>query len=233
MNNVPFGSYLFQSTFSGCALTVYLPKLVVIDWIPRGSDLEAIHEHLHPIVFLFGDQQRGAVVYGDRVVTAPITYNEWAALVPGVYLPGQAGPFTFVAGMVCNYPVARFFGNTYYGYRKRLGTLLWKGRNCEVSVGKPIMRMALDQPTACDAEAATALFTHLQSPVLGLNANGDFMFSHWNFDPAIAEFWRVGARVEVDRRFAPGVSPFAAAVSRDDGFMLRGLPWQLSAPARS
>lgn len=226
------GSYLFQSTFSGCALTVHLPRVIVTDWIPPGCGLKSTSEHLHPVVFLFGDQQRGAMVYGERVVTAPITYNEWAALVPGVTTAGQESAFTFVAGMVCNYPVAQFYGNTFYGYRKQLGSLFWDENNCEISVRETIMRASLEQPAACDLEDVEELFNYLHAPILGLDSRGGLMYSQWKFQPEIAEFWRVAASLEVDHAFAPGVNPFSAAVTQKDGFMLRGLPWQLTAPMR-
>jgi hypothetical protein len=231
VNSAKTESYLFQSTFSGCALTAHLPRPLVAAWIPEGCELESDHQHLHPVIFLFGDQQRGAMVYGERAVSAPITYNEWAALVPGVRAGGQV--FLFVASMVCNYPVAQFYGNNYYGYRKQLGSLHWTDRECEISVREPLMRATLEPATACGNAEADELFSTLQSPVLGLGSRGRFMHSCWKFQPEIAEFWRVGATLEVDRAFAPGVTPFSAVVSRDNGFLVRGVPWQLTAPMGS
>jgi hypothetical protein len=219
---------IFQSTFDGCWMISRLPVPFVEAGLPDGFSLTS--SGTHPVVFFFGDQLRGAVIVGGRVVSAPISYNEWGAVVPAVSCKGSAEQFTVVLRMICNYPIATVVGKYLYGYDKQAGEMAWNANHYTVAQNENIMAIDVSNPVACSQRRLVELDALLGNRVVGRSAVGVPLYSHWEFDTAIAETWQFSAEFSANSPFSQSTEPFSGSISAEDGLMVRGMTWKVSVP---
>ena len=228
MSNQSNPRSIFQSTFDGCWITSWLPARFVEAGLPKGYSLAS--DGTHPVVFFFGDQLRGAMVIGGRTVSAPISYNEWGAVVPNVCCEHSAEKFSVVLRMICNYPIATIVGRYIYGYEKQAGEMSWQVNHYTVARDKNIMEIDVHNTVPCSQGRLVELDALLGNRVVGRSATGLPLYTHWTFGTEIAETWEFSAEFCADSPFRQRTQPFTGSITAENGLMVRGMTWKVSAP---
>lgn len=219
---------IFQSTFDGGWFRTQLPASLARSMLPPDFTIDS--EHTHPAFFFFGDQLRGAFYVGSRLVSAPISYNEWGVIFPYVNFKGTSEKLSVISQMVCNYPIATSVGRQLYGYNKQSGLMRWDGNTYSVSRTRPIMEITISPPKGCRAQDVSLLQVLNEHRVVGVSVGGQLLFSRWELDLGVAETWKIGANFTLGIEKSKNNRVYCDSVSAEQGLMVRGLLWKVSFP---
>jgi hypothetical protein len=196
--------------------------------------------HLHPVVFLYGEQTAGALLFGGTTLPTGIRYAELCMAVPFVVRHPRDCLQLFIARMYCAYYPATWNGNVHYGFSKEMATMGWAGPmfvatradgtllvEITVDASEPWSQArSLTLPNLASARAVLSL------PVLGRKRDGTHVRSYfdWGFDDALVR--PADACVNIAASILPGLTPRRCYDVAGGSFEVRGLIWRLSWPLR-
>ena len=123
-------SFAGQARFHGWIVFTSWPRGDVEPLLPAELELAAstaAHD-MHPVVFAFGEQTEGAVIFGGLTLPSAPGYHEFGMAVPFVKLREGRLLYVYVARMYATYLPAVLAGNAYYGFGKEMATMGWRGR---------------------------------------------------------------------------------------------------------
>jgi hypothetical protein len=234
-------AFATRAVFSGFAVCALPPRVQVEALLPGELALAGVGDGpsaRHPLVFVFGEQTRCAMVVGGVDVERDVAYQELAVLVPFVTHRRVRQLCVFVPGMLSSYYLSNWTGLVHYGYGKRLGhlhatppvhavTTPEHGLAFQALIGEagPWLRAEQAGATALPAIRAIASL-----PWVGRKPTGAFArsFSDWRF--AGAQVRSVRARCSVHAPVAGALASGEYPVPDGCGLEVRGMTWWLSWP---
>src|SRR5882724_1686714 len=114
--------FVGQARFSGCIAFTNWRRAEVEAFLPPELQLatNAVAADLHPVVFVFGDQAAGAILFAGFTVPTGAAYQELAIVVPFVRYRGGRHLHSYVPRMYSSYFPAVWHGNAHYGFSKEM-----------------------------------------------------------------------------------------------------------------
>lgn len=233
-----------QALFHGCLLTLSWPRAWAERLLPAGLALAVPAERErpchHPVIAVFGEQTRGAIVLGGIPLPFNVRYPEFAIAIPFVQRPGSHRLQTFVPAMGSGYFPAIWHGNQFYGFSKerveieRRGSLLW--------MSGPTGSLWMQAAVSCeprwhrrrdlDCPALDEIEESLRLPILGQRADGSIVQSWWELSFRHALARTCSSWVAFEQPFVPGLPLGVHQAPPRHSVEVRGLLWQLSWPTR-
>jgi hypothetical protein len=233
-------SFVAATRFAGAIAWCELPRDDVAKMIPHALRLPPpprTRGDRHPVVFIFGQHDRSAVVFASLTVRTGARFHEMVVGVPFVHGPDGAGPSLFVSRVFSGEPVATWSGNAHYGYAKRLVPMEWLGDTFVVSDegGTLLAHVAVEPAGGWERAANSALQAHTATmalsrlPVLGQRPDGQLVRSR--FEWSFADGWTraLRASVHIDAPLGPGLA-CGVHHAAGDSVEVSGMGWRLSWP---
>lgn len=228
-----------QAWFHGHAVVTLWPRADIEALLPPPFE-PAPNPRLpdsHPVLFLFGDQRNGAVIYGGVTLASRVVYQEFTMAVPFARHRECGSLHLYLPCMVSSFRPAVLTGNRVYGFAKRVGRLTRHGCVCAVrDADGTLLFEAHVEPTTADGAAATRFDTlrrWLALPVTGRREDGRWVSSYWHFDVARARIRPARARVRVAAALSPGVAAGRHVALPGGAFEVGAMRWVLSWPSRA
>jgi len=233
-------SYVATTRFAGTIVWCELPRDEVAQMLPRTLRLGRAsrgRDDRHPVVFIFGEHDRSAVVFASLTMPTGARFHEMVIGVPFVHGPDGAGPALFVPRVFSGEPVATWSGNAHYGFAKSLVPMEWLGDTFVVSdersallahiAVEPAGEWQQAATSTLPAHAATVILSRL--PVLGQRPDGELV--HSRFEWGFADAWTrpVHAAVHIDAPLAPGLDR-GLHHATENSVEVSGMGWRLSWP---
>lgn len=233
-------SLVTRAIFDGCMVCRALPRSEVERALPAELRLPSgpPNSDRHPVLFLFGEQARGATRVGNIDVQWGIAYQELIVAVPFVAPQGSGRLCVYVTAMYSSYYLSNWEGSVAYGFQKRLAAAGWRGPIYAVTTPEDgLVFQASVEPasswrraTEAPPSALSALERISALPWLGRKPNGVFVQSRslWLLDAAQAR--SVEACVMLHVPPAVGLPTGRYEPVRGGGVEVRGMVWWLSWP---
>lgn len=236
----PGASFVSRAVFDGSIVCTAPPRSEVERALPKELRLAsgAADSDWHPVLFIVGDQTRGASRVGGIDVEWGTQYQELVVAVPFV-APRRAGSLSvYAAAMFSSYWAPNWWGRVAYGYDKRLATLERRGPIQALTTPQDglVFQIALEASGPWQAAdpavpgCVQALRRIAELPWIGRKPNGGFVrsFSRWLFEDA--QMRPVEARPLLHRPLAVGLPTGPYEPVRDASVEVRGMTWWLSWP---
>ncbi|HVN85620.1 MAG TPA: hypothetical protein VMW17_12330 [Candidatus Binatia bacterium] len=194
---------------------------------------------IHPVVFIFGDQAQGAMLFGGFTFSLGVQYQELGVAVPFVKHRRDPLIHTFMARMYSSYDIATWNGNFHYGFSKVMAKLGWRGPVYLVTAedGALLLHATVadsgewlsgDRCTLPNFAAVQWIFS---LPVVGRRANGIYVRSYFGWDFGAAQVRTADACGSIDAPFLPGLTPQDWHDVSAGTFEVRNMIWRLSWPS--
>ena len=215
--------------------------------LPPGMELAEVPSALatapdrHPVVFVHGEQTRGANFFAGIPLRSGLAYHEAGILVPFVRRRGRAASLTTaVPAMYADFFPPVWHDEAYYGLGKRLVAFRREGlhRLCVSREGRVLLDLVAEprgewRPAASCAEAVLEFIRTVAAlPIVGRMSDGSFVGSHflWDFRPAFVR--AADSLVELHAGAVDGVPPRSCPDVRAGTLEVRDLVWRLGWPGR-
>ena len=225
--------FVGQAHFDGSIAVFQRPRAEIERLLPPGLALAwSTSPDLHPVVYVFGEQREGTVIFGGRPIALGIRYPEVALAVP--FVRGSASRYlhTWMAYMATSHEAAAWSGTRLYGYAKELARLEHDAESFRVLDADGDCRIRASVRTRGDVDlpgpdALETVREMFRLPIVGQNGTGLVgSFFDWTF--AEAEVRAIDVAVDWIRPPLPGLA--AGAWSADAAFAVRQMRWRVSWP---
>ncbi len=224
--------FVGQAHFDGGIAVFQRPRAEIERLLPSGLALAwSTRPDLHPVVYVFGEQREGTVIFAGRPIALGIRYPEVALAVP--FVRGSASRYlhTWMAYMATSHEAAAWSGTRLYGYTKELARLEHDSEGFRVLDLDGDCRVQArvgargDAPPGLDAlETIREMF---RLPIVGQNGTGLVgSFFDWSF--AEAEVRAIEVTLEWSRPPLAGLA--AGTWTADAAFGVRRMGWRVSWP---
>ena len=240
--NVLANPFVSQASFNGYIAFTNWPRAEAGRLLPPDLELCAnvsATPDAHPVVFIFGDQTQGAMLFGGFTFSLGVHYQELAMAIPFVKHKHGEYVHTYMVRMYSGYTVATWNGNFHYGFSKETARLRWQGPMYIVTTEDDALLLhAAAQATgkwsageSCALASFAAMRTIFAQPVVGRKSNGAYVCSYfgWDFGEALvrpADVW-----VSIDAPFVEGLTPRECYDVPSGTFQVRRMLWRLSWPS--
>jgi hypothetical protein len=234
-------TFVGQARFNGCiAFTGWLrPEVEAL--LP--PELQLVGDRtgdLHPILFMFGEQASGAMLFGGFTLPTGPPYQELAVVIPSVMHRAVPEAHIYVPRMYASYFPAVWSGNVYYGLGKAMARLGWEGSVFVVREGDgaPLLHVEVEAVghwspgCAGEPDGLPAMRAVLAHPVLGRTADGSYVSSRWGCDFSEAQVRPSDCRISIDAPLLPGLTPRRCRGAVPGAFEVRSMLWKVSWPSR-
>src|SRR5437870_8953193 len=176
------GSFFGQARFAGSIAFTNWRRADAEALLPPEVELAAntTAPELHPVVFIFGEQSEGAVVFARVTVPTGAAYHEFGMVVPFVRRRGGRYLHSYVLRMYSSYFPAVWHGNVDYGFMKEMARMRWQGPVFLVTAEDGRLLLHADTEPAADWAPASrckppnfdAMRRVFAMPVIGRRAAG-------------------------------------------------------------
>lgn len=194
----------------------------------------------HPVIFVYGEQTRGANFFAGIPLRSGLSYHEAGILVPFVHRKGRSTYFTAVPRMYASFFPPVWHDEAYYGLGKQLVDFRNEGplRLCTSNQGRVLLELNAEPrgpwlPTVSFAGPSLALIrTAASLPIVGRMSDGSLIGSHflWDFGPA--EVREADSLVELHGGVLDGFSGRTCPDVPRGTIEVHGLVWRLGWPGR-
>jgi hypothetical protein len=233
-------SFVLRAVFNGVVVFAAAPRSALERALPDELRLGSNRapSDWHPVLFIVGDQTRGASRLAGIDLEWGTQYQELVVAVPFV-TPRCAGTLgVYAAGMFSSSVPSNWVGTVSYGYHKRPGLLERRGAiyalttpedglvfQATVEPSGPWRRSAEDGSGALSTLRAIAAL-----PWIGRKPNGLYVRSpaKWEFDEACVR--PVEAQATVRKPLASGFPTGDYETVRGASVEVRGMVWWLGFP---
>lgn len=229
-----------QARFSGCIAFTNWPRNDVEALLPSELELapNATAPDVHPVMFVFGDQADGALLFAGFTVPTGVTYQELGIVVPFVHHRGGRHLYSYVPRMYSSYFPAVWHGNAHYGFSKEMARMRWQGTVFLATRedGSLLLHAAAEpmgdwSPGArCAAPNFDAMRAIMALPVLGRRDDRNYVCSYFGWDFRDALVRPSDSCVSIDAPFLAGLRPRLCHDTASGTFEVRGMIWRLSWP---
>jgi len=229
---IPRASLAGQATFNGCLAVVDVPATALLPNITDRVALPHTGSSCCRCLLVFGEQSHGTAFLGGIPLPWTVQYHELMVAVPFVRWREETGACLLIVGMVCDAWWAVWNGNLYYGFKKRLASMSWRGDRFLVddADGRRSFE-AMVRPRAASADdmllwirSAAAL------PVIGIRDDDVVVRSRfeWDFRDAVVD--PVTVRIDLSPQFRELPSS-QLEFGEGHAFLVKGMRWRLSWPS--
>ena len=234
-------SFAAQARFNGCIVVTNWPRVDVARLLPSELALAAnasATPDLHPVIFVFGEQTEGAVIFARLPVPAVPDYREFALAIPFVRHRDGHHLHVHVPRMYSSHFPATWNGNVHYGLGKAMACMEWRGPMFLMTseTGELLVHAALE-PTGDWVSGAAAELPHLAAlraifslPVVGRKVDGRLVCSWWGWEFGDALVRPLDALVSIDAPLVEGLPVGTCADAPGGSFEVRGMAWKLTWP---
>jgi hypothetical protein len=230
------GAFAGQATFDGAVVTTHWPRTEVERLLPPELELAPSASDLHAVLFTFGDQTRGTVVFGGSWFQVGTLYREFGIAIPFVRRRGGRNLHLYVVRMFSDSYPAYWYGNASYGLGKVMATLAWDGRRFAATTAEddPLTHADVEpvEPwrPAAEARGFAVLRAALALPIAGRRDDGTFVSSYFRWEIDEAEVRPAHASVSVDAPLVDGVPRRRLTGVPGGTFAVRGMLWRITWP---
>lgn len=235
-------AFVGEMRFSGCVMATHQPRRAIEALLPPGVGLDgaspgAGSADMHPLVFIFGEQSEGTILFGGMSYPLGVRYTELGVAIPYVTYGGGRHLHTYVPRMYSSYFPPVRDGNVHYGFGKTQATIDWHGPIAALTTaaGALLCHAAMEPlgawrrgPSAADELAWIAGAFAL--PILGRKANGRYVRSHFRFDFRDALIRPVGCAMAIEVPLLDGMAAQRYYSAPGMAIEVQGMLWHLSWP---
>jgi hypothetical protein len=197
-----------------------------------------VRQDWHPILFVFGDQTRGASHWAGLEFQSGIAYQEFIVVLPFVTHRRGGDTAVYAAGMYSSFAPSNWVGSVGYGYNKRPGALERRASIHALTTRDEglVFQASVEssgpwcRPAGGASEAMDTLRRIAALPWLGRKPNGLVVRSRARWDVRRAMVRPVEARIVAHRPVAPGLPAGAFETVRGASVEIRGMDWWLDFP---
>ena len=236
------GSFPGEAFFSGCIMFVHWDRADVARLLPPELELApnvSATPHVHPVVFVFGEQARGRLLIGALELATGRAYREFALAVPFVKRRDGRYLHVYVPRMYATVFPEVWYGNEYYGLGKQTARIRWEESLFVMTTdaGRLLAHGALEASgewsagATFDAPAFHGMRDTFALPVVGRRSDGTFVGSWFDWDFAVARVRPATAWLSLDVPLIDGLSPREANGLATATFEVRDMRWRLSWPS--
>jgi hypothetical protein len=229
-----------QARFSGCIAFTNWPRAEVEALLPPELELapNTMAVDLHPVVFVFGDQADGALLFAGVTLPTGVTYQELGIVVPFVRQRGGQHLHSYVPRMYSSYFPAVWHGNAHYGFSKETAVMRWQGPVFLATREDGSLILHADtEPTGswspgarCEAPNFAAMRSVFALPVIGRRDDRSYVGSYFGWDFRETQVRPSDSCVSIDAAFLPGLRPGLRHDTASGTFEVRDMIWRLSWP---
>lgn len=232
-------AFVVATRFHGCIVQCNVPREDVEHILPPGLRLDPRRRRTpgrHPLVFIFGDHDRSAVLFASLRLPTGVSFREMVIAVPFVLADGDETPAVYLPRVFSTEPVVTWSGNAHYGYGKRMVPIEWLGGTWVVSdEAGALLAHAVVEPDgpwerAAASPLATLATTLAAMSVIGCRNGGGLVRSHFEWD--LRESWLrpLSASVSVHASLGRGIEPGAYESTEAGSIEVSDMRWRLSWP---
>ncbi len=234
-------SFAGQARFNGCIAVTNWLRAEVERLLPPQLALAANASptpDIHPMIFVFGEQTQGAVIFARLPVPAGPDYGEFALAIPFVRHRHGRHLHVHVPRMYSSYFPATWNGNAHYGFGKAMARMEWRGPVfLMTNETDDLLLHAAVEPAGDWVSGAAADLPHLAAlraifslPVVGRKADGRLVCSWWGWEFGDALVRPADASVSIDAPLVEGLPVRTCADVPGGSFEVRGMAWKLTWP---
>jgi hypothetical protein len=229
-----------EATFDGCIAIAHWPRADVERLLPRELELAANAAPcggVHPVVFVFGQQNQGAWIWGGLTLPIGLVYHEFLIGFPFVRHRDGRMLHTYIPRMYASNSSVVWDGNLRYGLSKELAAMRWWGSTFVLTtqqgtllfhaVVKPEGRSTSTHRRTLAAAAVAQIFS---LPMLGRRETGHYVCSYFGWDLASASVRSAAAYLSIDAPLVSGLEPRLFHAAPGGSITVRSMKWQLSWP---
>lgn len=185
-------TFASQVMFSGGLAVVHVDRAALTRQLPPSVRLPAGPDSTFPCLLALGRQTEGTTFFGGWPIPAGVEYNELMVAVPfAQWDAAPLEPHFFMLGMTCDFAVAQWIGNTYYGFRKRLARIEYQTDHflLHADDGQVAFIGVLAASNRQADGAIGWMLAATRQTVLGCRDDGSFVRSRfeWDFREAVIE----------------------------------------------
>jgi hypothetical protein len=234
-------SFVGEARFNGGLAAAHWPRAALQALLPDDIALAAnvsTTPDLHPLIFIFGEQLEGTILFGGMSIPLGVRYTEFGLAIPYVVYRDEPSLHTYVPRMYSSFFPPVRDGNLHYGFGKAEATVAWHGRIATLSTPDGgLLWHAAVEPTGpwCRTVHETppglaALRAALALPILGRKQGGRYVRSYFDLGFSEAQVRPLRCAISIDTALIEGL-PLQRCVAVPDGaFEVRGMVWHLSWP---
>jgi len=227
--------------FSGCFACTTWPRSALEKLLPPSLALApnvSGTADVHPLLFLFGQQREGSILFGGMTVPMGQQFTEFGVAIPYVTRRDEPHLHTYVPRMYSSGFAQVRDGNVHYGFNKQQAALDHHGPivTLSTSEGPLLWHAAVEAagPWRRNGEAASASATALQAafalPIIGRKESGRYVRSYFDLGWRDALIRPVRCAMSIDAPLIDGLDPQSCASATDGAVEVRGMLWRLSWP---
>jgi hypothetical protein len=228
-----FNGYIAFANWARADVEKLLPPDLAL--VPNSSSIP----HLHPVVFVFGEQTEGAALFGGLTIPMGIAYHEFCMAIP--FVKHQRGRYlhTYIPRMYSSYFPAIWNGNVHYGFSKAMAKMSWQGPVFMLTTADDALLLHISVETQrnwsngsrCELANFQAMREVFALPVVGRKSNGAYVRSYFDWDFSDALVRSASSCVSVDAPLVEGLTPRECHSVSSGTFEVRGMLWRLSWPS--
>jgi hypothetical protein len=232
------GAFVGEMRFTGCVIATERPRGEIERLLPAGVGLACkAAAATHPLVFIFGQQSEGTILFGGMSYPLGVRYTEFGVAIPSVTYRGGGALHTYVPRMYSSYFPPVRDGNVHYGFTKAQAVIDWHGPIATLTTPDGVLlchatvealgawrRHAAARDALAWVEAMVAL------PILGRRANGRFVRSRFRFGFSDSLIRPVRCAMAIEVPLIEGCAAERLYSAADAAVEMQGMLWQLSWP---
>jgi hypothetical protein len=234
-------AFVGAARFSGWFACANWPRAALEALLPPALRLArnvSAAPEVHPLLFVFGEQSEGTILFGGMNVPMGVRYREFALAIPYVTRRDGRHLHTYVPRMYSSlHPPVRD-GNVHYGFNKALAELERQGPIVTLTAAAgPLLWHAAVESSGGWCRAARAALPNLAAlqaaftlPNVGRKESGRYVRSYFGFDWQGAQVRPVRCAMSIDAPLVDGLAPQRCHSVAGGAFEVRGLLWRLSWP---
>jgi hypothetical protein len=237
----PPTAFAGQASFTGFLVTSSWPRAEVAALLPPELELaESVSPMppFHPVVFTFGDQHAGSMIFGGVAVEVGPTYSEFCMAVPFVRRRGGQSLQLFFPRMYSSSYPAYWHGNASYAMPKIMATMGWRGSTFAVAApdGAPLVHAEVERSGAWrpaiagDAPGFVALREAFALPIAGRRGDGSIVSSYFRWELDETRLRPAGATVEIQAPLVDGLGRSRRTGLPGGTFEVEDMVWKITWP---
>jgi hypothetical protein len=227
--------------FSGCLFATHQPRGAITALLPAGVRVAATASDCapdsHPLVFLFGQQSEGTILFGGMSYPLGVRYTEFGVMIPFVAHGDGRHLHTYVARMYSSDFPPVHDGNVHYGFGKAQAEITWHGPIATLTTPEgALLCHATVEPLGAwqRAHAATTDLAWIQAaftlPILGRKASGRYVRSHFRLGFRDALLRPVRCAMAIEMPLIDGMAAQRYFSAPGEAVEVQGMLWHLSWP---
>lgn len=229
-----------EARFSGFIAVAEWRRGEVASLLPEELELGERNgeSDLHPVLFVFGSQNNGAIIRGRLSIPLGLSFQEFGLFVPFVRFRGGRHLHVLVAKMFSSHAPVVVVGNQDYGFAKDLAAMHWDPPLFTMRAPEGELLFHAHVATAGEwrrrggATRPVVDFVHriFALPVLGRKPEGHFAAAYFDWGFERAAMRAADVALSIDGGWAGADAPRTCYDVSGGSLEVREMMWRLSWP---